>query len=363
MPTALVIHHVHQEQFDHRFPWPLNAIGRWLEGPVSRRVYGSRPVVAVSPSTRRDTRLRLGMRGPIYVAAVGLEPITARRRRTFHPRLAIVTRLAPHKRLHLLAEVSANLRLTWPDLEICIGGTGPEQRRIADAIRAHGVQDRVRLLGRVDDDERDDLLASAWLTALPSEHEGWGLTVLEANSAGVPAVAMDVPGLRDAVIDGQTGWLTDPPNLTGTVDRALRELVAPERAQRWEDRCRAWAAGFSWDHTTDVIGRVLMGEVRAADGAQPVRDRRSHRDVSVVGWIAPGHDGAGDVAARLRSSLRATDVVAVDGDDVVVTLHGVDEEIAQQLMARAGVQGRSQFRVMRPQERLCGPIPDRSPAG
>ena len=47
----------------------------------------------------------------------------------------------------------------------------------------------------------------------PSLAEGWGLTILEANTLGTPAVAYDVPGLRDSVRDGQTGWLV--PGRTG----------------------------------------------------------------------------------------------------------------------------------------------------
>ncbi|AVZ71207.1 hypothetical protein SLUN_02105 [Streptomyces lunaelactis] len=47
-----VIHHIHQQQFDVRFRWPLNMLGRGLEKQLSRRVYQGRPVVVVSPSTR-----------------------------------------------------------------------------------------------------------------------------------------------------------------------------------------------------------------------------------------------------------------------------------------------------------------------
>jgi hypothetical protein len=75
--TAIVcvVHHVHQEQFDMYFRWPLNRLGRFLEGPATRRVYGERPVVAVSPSTRIAIRRQLRLRGPIYVVPNGLEPL------------------------------------------------------------------------------------------------------------------------------------------------------------------------------------------------------------------------------------------------------------------------------------------------
>ena len=53
-PVVQLVHHVHQDQFLLPFPWPLSRVGQLLEGPVSRRVYARRPLVAVSPSTRRD---------------------------------------------------------------------------------------------------------------------------------------------------------------------------------------------------------------------------------------------------------------------------------------------------------------------
>ena len=50
-------------------------------------------------------------------------------------------------------------------------------------------------------------MAGALLQLNTSQGEGWGLCVLEAAALGVPTVAFDVDGLRDAVRDGETGWL------------------------------------------------------------------------------------------------------------------------------------------------------------
>ena len=47
---------------------------------------------------------------------------------------------------------------------------------------------------------RDELLAGSRVCVCPSVKEGWGITVVEANALGVPVVATDAPGLRDAVI-------------------------------------------------------------------------------------------------------------------------------------------------------------------
>ena len=66
-----------------------------------------------------------------------------------------------------------------------------------------------------------------------SQGEGWGLCVLEAAALGVPTVAYDVEGLRDAVRDGQTGWLVrEGEELADVVERAAAELARPRPPRR-----------------------------------------------------------------------------------------------------------------------------------
>ena len=61
-PVVCMVHHVHQKQFDMYFPWPVNHVGRLLEGRVTRRVYRNSVFVAVSPSTRSPMRRQLGLK-------------------------------------------------------------------------------------------------------------------------------------------------------------------------------------------------------------------------------------------------------------------------------------------------------------
>jgi glycosyltransferase involved in cell wall biosynthesis len=59
----------------------------------------------------------------------------------------------------------------------------------------------------VSEQEKHRLMCSAWLFMHPALIEGWGIVVAEAAIRGTPAVAFDVPGLRDSVVHGQTGML------------------------------------------------------------------------------------------------------------------------------------------------------------
>ena len=63
----------------------------------------------------------------------------------------------------------------------------------------------VTLFGCVNDDLKYKLLSQAHLVLVPGVHEGWGLVVMESKGMGTPAIAYNVPGLRDSVRDGKTG--------------------------------------------------------------------------------------------------------------------------------------------------------------
>ena len=332
MPVLCVVHHVHRRQFDMYFRWPLNHIGRLLEGKVSRRVYGNRPMIAVSPSTRAEMRRELRFRGPVYIVPNGVErPLPSSVVRSPTPAIAVVTRLAPHKQLDHLVQAVPDLLRRWPELRVDIAGTGIAE----DALRAQahrlGLEGAMRFHGRVSEQAKSDLLARAWLTVAPSRAEGWGLTVMEANAVGTPAVAYDVPGLRDSVRHENTGWLVKPgEGLASALARALAELSDPSRRRALEEQGKAWAANFSWDSSAERLASVLLTEMRHRQMDSP--ERRRAIDLASVAFWAP--EVGEEVGPMLRKGLRATDIIISDDDGIRVLLIGCDEVGAAKALQR-----------------------------
>ncbi|MFD0632892.1 glycosyltransferase family 4 protein [Catenulispora yoronensis] len=109
------------------------------------------------------------------------------------------------------------------------------------------------------------LLKTASIHLSASQGEGWGLSVLEAAALGVPTVAYDVDGLRDAIQNGATGWLVPPgATLTETVSGALKELSAdPTRAATIRGACLDWAASFDWEHTRNAMAQLAVRNSRS----------------------------------------------------------------------------------------------------
>jgi glycosyltransferase involved in cell wall biosynthesis len=150
------------------------------------------------------------------------------------PEILFAGRLSPEKGVLELLEATQGLRLV-------AAGDGPLRRRVPAA------------LGFVPHDQLQQLYARAALVACPSRREGFGVACLEAMAHGRPVVATAVGGLRDLVVDGQTGVLVpsrDPAALRAAFDRLLgdRELrrrlgsAGRERARRH----------FSWQTVTDA---------------------------------------------------------------------------------------------------------------
>ena len=84
------------------------------------------------------------------------------------------------------------------------------QVRVLDNLsygRREWVPPDVEFLGYVSERQKLELLGSAWLLLQTAMHEGWGLVITEAGSLGTPSLGFDVPGVRDAIVDGTTGLL------------------------------------------------------------------------------------------------------------------------------------------------------------
>jgi glycosyltransferase involved in cell wall biosynthesis len=104
---------------------------------------------------------------------------------------------------------------------LLVAGDGEARAEIDQALDFSG---RVHYLGRLDSKTVDSLHAAADIGAWPAINEAYGMALLEAQAAGLPLVAGDRPGIRQIVIDGETGLLT-PEGDTDAFAAALGRLL------------------------------------------------------------------------------------------------------------------------------------------
>jgi glycosyltransferase involved in cell wall biosynthesis len=275
VPVICVIHHVHDAQFGLYFPSGLAALGRVLEGPVSRWSYRNHECVAVSQSTVNAMRDRLRWTGPIHVVPNGLSPESFRGRPagllpddqagSGPTVLTWVGRLVAHKRPERVLDIAGRLG----GVRIDVIGRGPAAGQLATGISARDLAGRVRLRGFLPEEEKRAVVAASALHLNTSQGEGWGLCVLEAAALGVPTVAYDVDGLRDAVRDGETGWLVRPgERIEDVTERALKELADPGRRAEIAAACRSWARAFDWERSAGLMADLIGAALRRKAGSE-----------------------------------------------------------------------------------------------
>jgi glycosyltransferase involved in cell wall biosynthesis len=254
--TVLFIQQLAREVWWYESPRVIAPLGYALE-PVYLAVYRGITTVTISASTRDDLR-RLGVRAPIHVIpmAVSTPLLPELPPKEISGRLVAVGRLVPSKRFDHAIRALAEVRRAVGSATLTIVGEGQEHANLEDLSAELGMRDSVRLTGRVPEREKVEILQRSDLLVACSAREGWGLTVTEAARLGTPAVAYDVPGLRDSIVDNRTGVLTrsSPAAVAEAVTQVLQSPVLysqlRERAwQKWRE--------LSWDRTAAAFEQAL----------------------------------------------------------------------------------------------------------
>jgi len=147
--------------------------------------------------------------------------------------IGIVAVLRAAKRHTFLLEAVKDM-----DVEVVILGDGPQRKNIERFIRENSLQDKVKLLGFVENPE--EIIPSFDVVVLPSEHEALGTALLEAQSCGVPVIGSRVGGISECILEGETGFLFEKDSLEelrGKIkllmnDSGLRKKLG-KKAREW----------------------------------------------------------------------------------------------------------------------------------
>jgi glycosyltransferase involved in cell wall biosynthesis len=260
-PTLCLVNHVHTDLWKMRFGGPMAPaarIGRRLEHWALTGAQRRGLLVAVSPSTACALRGIGVERERIRVVHNGVEEPGPRAERSPEPLFVAVGRLVEYKRIDLLLRLWERVRPVTGG-RLVIVGDGPERERL-ERLAGPGVE----FTGRVSEARKHELLCAAWLLVHPSALEGWGLVVTEAAARETPAIAFDVPGLRDSVVDGETGVLARGESSFAAAWCAL--ALSARRREVMGEAARDLAARYRWDRTVRRF-RMVAGEAVRGWGA------------------------------------------------------------------------------------------------
>jgi len=227
---------------------PALAAAVWLSERPLGLLYRKVPFQAVSKSTAEDLVRRGIPRNSIRVIYNGVDSKALTpdpSERADEPVFVYLGRLKKYKRVDLVIRAFADLNL--PEATLEIAGTGNYRANLEGLVRSLHLEDRVRFLGFVPEDQKVHLLRRAWASVLASPKEGWGISNLEAAACGTPVIAANSPGIRESVIDGETGFLV-PQNEPEAMAAAMRGLVqSPDLVNLLGTAARKFAETFTWE--------------------------------------------------------------------------------------------------------------------
>jgi phosphatidylinositol alpha-1,6-mannosyltransferase len=187
--------------------------------------------------------------------------------------LVSVSQLALNRGIDVVFRALTLLHGKEADVRYAIAGTGEARGELEQLIRELGLDQRVRLLGGIPENELPALYNLAEVYVAPSRRtplggDGFGIALAEASSAGRAVIAARAGGVPETVRDGETGLLVEP-DRPADLAEAIRVLLRDRKLTQ-----RLGAAGrreieryYNWD-------RVATDLARIAEEASQVRSER-----------------------------------------------------------------------------------------
>jgi glycosyltransferase involved in cell wall biosynthesis len=182
-----------------------------------------------------------------------------------------LTRWHRYKGLDVLLSAVSLLNRAGEDVRLLVVGDGclaPEYRSLANSLR---ISKEVIFAGNVSDDDLPKYYACADILIVPSKDrsEGFGLTILEANATGKPAIGSNVGGIPSVIEDGKNGKLV-PPNDATALSETIREVLSSDALlDRLGRNARSIAEKHDWSIVAEQTERVYESARRANESVRP----------------------------------------------------------------------------------------------
>lgn len=171
--------------------------------------------------------------------------------------LTTVGRLVKRKGVvWFVAYVMPKLVAKYPQTRYLVVGEGKMRPEIEAAIVSKGLEDNVKLLGRIADEDAELVLKGADIFVMPNinvanDVEGFGLVSLEASLACLPVVASDTEGIKDAVVNGKNGLLVEPGQEQGFIN-AISGLYDASKTKSFGKQSRQYTLEhYNWSKIGD----------------------------------------------------------------------------------------------------------------
>lgn len=242
----VLIHEVAKEVWFKNLPWVLAVIGSHVE-PLFFKLYKQIPFITVSNSTKKEL-VTVGIEEKnIQVIENGISiPKVKKFSKEKDPTILFLGRIAKDKGIEDAIEAFTHIYKKDNKTQFWIAGSGDV--KYIQRLKSSHIQNltsNIKFYGFVSEQKKYELLQKAWVLVHPSTREGWGLTVIEANSVGTPVVGYDVPGLRDSIQDKKTGLLVRS-NADSLAEGVSKLIEDKKLYEKLSSNAKIWSKRFDW---------------------------------------------------------------------------------------------------------------------
>ena len=267
LPLLVVIPHLFADSVFKEINFVLGLYIYLSEKPISR-VYKGFQFMVISESTKEDLVKRGIPADDIHVVHCGIDHSLYRTDPAVpkdpDPTVIYLGRLKKYKSIdHLLIAFAQTLK-EIPQAKLVVVGEGDYRGNLEGLAGELKIEDKIEFTGFVDQVEKVRRLQEAWVAVCPSLKEGWGLTNIEANACGTPVLASNVPGLKDSVVNGETGVLFEYGDTKELSDHLVKILSDADSRKKLTEGGLGWAKKFSWDHAADKTLELIEQIVTSA---------------------------------------------------------------------------------------------------
>lgn len=246
-------------------------------GLLGRLKYNVLPdkIVAISDGIRkvlRDGGIREDKLELVHSAVVTSQFQCQRDRKWFEtelgvsedtPVIGVIAQLIGRKGHRYLFSALPEIIKEFPSVKTLVFGKGPLQSQLEGLVCEQGISDCVQFAGFRTDMDR--ILPNLDIVVHPALREGLGVSLLQAALVGVPIVASAVGGIPEIVIDGETGYLTQPGDVDAISSSILKLLRDPELARQLGENGRKLVfSEFSVDQMVEGNLRVYRDVLKSA---------------------------------------------------------------------------------------------------
>ena len=239
---------------------PVNSFIRWI---THRAIGRADRIWAVSEFTRSILPEKIKRQKEIYILSNGIhssewpmpDEIKSFKDWKGSPKLLTVGSISPRKGQHRVISALTALKRTFPDIHYHIVGMDTNAGYLHDKIKSLNLEEHITLHGRLPGKKE---LAMAYKTSdifimlsenqLDGDVEGFGISILEANLYGLPAIGARGCGIEDAIVPGTNGELVDGANSQAICDAVIKII---NDTDNYRMKMKDWLNRHEWDNLVD----------------------------------------------------------------------------------------------------------------